>query len=828
MSPPERSAGGAARWPYGPAVPGALPRTLPGGRPWPKISIVTPSLNQGCFIEETILSVLNQGYPAVEHIVVDGGSTDETPAVLARYRDRLAWAVSEPDRGQGHAINKGFERATGDILAWLNADDMLAPGALAALALGQAESGADLVAGICVLHEEGRPLRRHLTACADGPLPLEELLDLEGCWLAGEFFYQPEVFFSRGLWQKAGGRVDEQLHYSMDYELWLRFAEAGGVLHGIGVPLAWYRVHPEQKTFRPAPFQAELRQVRDAYLARSRRGLPAPRHAAVRERRLRVAMVNDVGELYGAGIAHGRIGAGIRAAGHEVMSTSLRAHRRNERLGGKPVAAQLADWLAESRPDLAILGNLHGADGDASLLSHLAGTCPTIAVLHDFWLLTGRCAYPGGCTKYASGCDAACPTPREYPALAPEKIALSWAAKRAALAAGDAPRLFAYSPSAAAFARSAFPAGRSDRLAPRVEEFRLGVPLEVFRPQDREACRRHLGLPLDRFIVLFGAASPSDRRKGAAHLFEALARLQDLPITCCIVGLWDPAVPLPGIDLRSLGYIKTPEELAAAYAAADLFVGPSLAETFGQVFAESAASGTPVIGFPVMGVKDAIRDGVTGRLAAGIGADHLERAIRELYANPGLRADMGVWGRLFAANEWSLEAGYRHFFLALERSGLRARLGIPRRINFVPGPGHARRPSRSDLWDRGEGMGEIEGPYPDRGLPTRFHWCTAPSSRASLKAEAEGRYLVLIEYQNPWLPGQEVTIFLDGRALASHRLRRTPRDSTRLICFRAPLTRGSHELRLAFSRSLPANGAETRRLALMLNDIHLERLPSSR
>ena len=206
---------------------------------------------------------------------MDGGSTDETPAILARYRGRLAFAASEKDKGQSEAINKGFARATGEIMTWLNADDMLAPGALAAVALAFATSGADLVAGICVIHDEGRILHRHLTAAADGPLPLAELLDLEGGWLEGEFFYQPEVFFSRALWQRAGAKVEENLYYSMDYELWLRFAEAGGVLHGIGRPLALFRVHAGQKTHAPARFQAELREVRAAYYAR--KGLKPPR-----------------------------------------------------------------------------------------------------------------------------------------------------------------------------------------------------------------------------------------------------------------------------------------------------------------------------------------------------------------------------------------------------------------------------------------------------------------------------------------------------------------------------------------------------------------------
>ena len=154
---------GYASWPYQAPTPYfAIPAGLPDGRPWPRISIVTPSFNQGRFIEETILSVLGQGYPNLEYIVIDGGSTDETGAVLERYRDQLDHVVSEKDDGQSHAINKGMAIATGEILTWLNSDDMLAPGALFAMAIAFATSRAEIVAGIAEIYRDGQA---HLRAC---------------------------------------------------------------------------------------------------------------------------------------------------------------------------------------------------------------------------------------------------------------------------------------------------------------------------------------------------------------------------------------------------------------------------------------------------------------------------------------------------------------------------------------------------------------------------------------------------------------------------------------------------------------------------------------
>ena len=202
-----------------------------------------PSFNQGAYIEETLLSVLHQGYPNVEHIVIDGGSTDGTPAMLERYRDRLAHVASEPDNGQSHAINKGMALATGEILTWLNSDDMLAPGRAGSGGAGLRHPRRGYDRGDLPAVSRGELVAQHITSCADGPLPLEDLLDLDNGWNAGQFFYQPEVMFTRELWQRAGGHVNDWLHYSMDYELWLRFAEAGARLHVIGRPVAWFRLH---------------------------------------------------------------------------------------------------------------------------------------------------------------------------------------------------------------------------------------------------------------------------------------------------------------------------------------------------------------------------------------------------------------------------------------------------------------------------------------------------------------------------------------------------------------------------------------------------------
>ena len=253
-------------FPWNYPVP-VLPPTLPSGNPYPKISVVTVTYNQGEYLEETLRSVLLQGYPNLEYIVLDGSSTDQTSQILERYRSELTYCVSEPDKGQSDALNKGFRRATGDILAWLNSDDCYLPWTLLRVAIAFDTYGTDMIVGGCQMrrgnsripfkvHHSALPLNQKVT------LPLERLLDIDNCWQQGEFFYQPEVFWTRELWQRAGGRVREDLYYSMDYELWVRMAQQGATVTHIIDPLVQYRVHPDQKTYgADAPYVPELKSV---------------------------------------------------------------------------------------------------------------------------------------------------------------------------------------------------------------------------------------------------------------------------------------------------------------------------------------------------------------------------------------------------------------------------------------------------------------------------------------------------------------------------------------------------------------------------------------
>jgi FkbM family methyltransferase len=246
-----------SRWPWQPPAQ-IVPAKMPSGKPWPRISIVTPSYQQGEFIEQTIRSVLMQGYPNLEYIVVDGGSTDCTQTVLRRYASELNVCISEADGGQADAINKGFQHSTGEVLAWLNSDDMHLPLTLfeVALAFERAEAlnptySVDLICGRALLYSESHKaiVHEHRSKFTRGisRLPLE-VNDFDFWEKSCAFFYQPEVFFTRRAWNSIGSSLNPFLHYALDYDLWIRMAKRETYLYSTDACLAIFRLHDKQKT----------------------------------------------------------------------------------------------------------------------------------------------------------------------------------------------------------------------------------------------------------------------------------------------------------------------------------------------------------------------------------------------------------------------------------------------------------------------------------------------------------------------------------------------------------------------------------------------------
>lgn len=219
-----------------PLIAGATPLpALSSGR----VSIVTPTFNQARFLSLALDSVAVQAQTGCEHLVVDGGSTDGSPDIVERNASRLAWWVSEPDAGQASALNKGFNRASGDVLGYLNGDDCLLPGCIAEVSRYFSEHpDVDVVYGNRVLiDEEDRLIGRWV-------MPAHQ----RGAFAWIDFIPQETMFWRRRVWERIGGRFDESLHYALDWALIGRFAAAGAVVARIPHFLAAFRVHAAQKS----------------------------------------------------------------------------------------------------------------------------------------------------------------------------------------------------------------------------------------------------------------------------------------------------------------------------------------------------------------------------------------------------------------------------------------------------------------------------------------------------------------------------------------------------------------------------------------------------
>jgi tetratricopeptide (TPR) repeat protein len=244
----------------------AFAKLKPANTAWPKITVLTPSYNQAAYLEHTLLSVFNQHYPSLEYIVLDGLSSDGSIDILKRYESRLAKLVIARDHGQTSALNHGLSLASGDLILWLNSDDMLGPGALFMLALEWLQNNSDIMAGFCCEHGDHRFNLINLPAATQATFNPECLGDIFDYWLQGHYFYQPEVAFSRRILNKVGGALDESLHYTMDYDFWLRCAGAGAQLSIVRWPIGLFRRHAQQKTADLDSTVIEQARVRDRYV----------------------------------------------------------------------------------------------------------------------------------------------------------------------------------------------------------------------------------------------------------------------------------------------------------------------------------------------------------------------------------------------------------------------------------------------------------------------------------------------------------------------------------------------------------------------------------
>lgn len=208
---------------------------------YPKISIVTASYNQGQYLEDTILSVLGQGYPNLEYLIYDGASTDNSVEIIKKYEKKIDYWVSEKDKGQADAINKGFAKATGEILMWLNSDDIIMPNVLRFIAEQYIEKGDGIYFGNCIHFKENSNGSLHSSGSNVGTsyntIPLE----------LADTIIQPSSFWSKKVWLQNGILADD-FHFGFDWEWFLRAKSNNISFYPINKTISLYRIHDAHKT----------------------------------------------------------------------------------------------------------------------------------------------------------------------------------------------------------------------------------------------------------------------------------------------------------------------------------------------------------------------------------------------------------------------------------------------------------------------------------------------------------------------------------------------------------------------------------------------------
>lgn len=244
----------------------------------PRISIVTPSYQQGAFLEATLKSVLDSGYPNLEYVVMDGGSTDESVQIIEKYADGLAYWQSKKDGGQYDAIQRGFEKSTGEIMGWLNSDDMYFPWTLRLV--GELFAQFPEVEWISTLQPAvwsggGVPFHVSLRPGFAARYYLKGLYVTDGCYPRRWFIQQESTFWRRSLWEKAGARLSAEDKVAADFELWGRFFQHADLV-GVHAPLGGFRVHGAQRSVLELQgYLRECEQVLERVGGKKEVGIPA-------------------------------------------------------------------------------------------------------------------------------------------------------------------------------------------------------------------------------------------------------------------------------------------------------------------------------------------------------------------------------------------------------------------------------------------------------------------------------------------------------------------------------------------------------------------------
>ncbi|MGH9549493.1 MAG: glycosyltransferase [Terriglobales bacterium] len=386
---------------------------------------------------------------------------------------------------------------------------------------------------------------------------------------------------------------------------------------------------------------------------------------------INVLLFNDVGFQYGAGIALRRQAASFLLNGWNVRIAAWRPGNDTEKplVTGVPdfdhwegvvplskvtsrkhddlnAVAAITGQLAEWKPDVIIAGNLHGTGLPLEILASLRGTgALLLAYMHDVFWATGRCAYPGACTMFQTGCKPTCPTPDEYPTLEPARIPAAWALRNKLFTGPNSIPMIANSQWTQEIVRKRYGS------AARCEIVHLGLDHHLYAPISKPEARSLLGLPQKIPVIVMGAVDVNDQRKGGP-LFrgvqQTLANRQDVGLI--LFGQWSERLR----STKSFGLVQDARFMPIILSAADILVNTAVEEAFGQTLLEAAACGLPAVTFNVGGVSDIVVHEQTGLLVDDLAVEPMLAALESLIEDPSKRAAFGQRARARVEDQFTL------------------------------------------------------------------------------------------------------------------------------------------------------------------------------
>jgi glycosyltransferase involved in cell wall biosynthesis len=334
-----------------------------------------------------------------------------------------------------------------------------------------------------------------------------------------------------------------------------------------------------------------------------------------------------------------------RATGRWQGMRELSYVHASQGLSDEDICREITRQASASDPDVIIVGNLHGADWPLELLLHLRELdALVIAYMHDCYAITGRCAYPGPCQLFKTGCDETCPTADQYPVLAPANIPAAWRLRRKIFCGGDGVFLATNSLWTLSMAKEGL-------VQPRhADVVYYGLDQTLFKPIEKRLARRLLGIEENRFVILGGAVNLNEQRKGAPIYREIVSALNKEAL---FITFGENSDCTKGV--RATGLLRDYRKMPLLYSAADIFVGAALEEAFGLTLCEAAACATPVVAAPVGGVPEVAMHERNARLVNGNGVSAFIKEIDFFMRDRNARIRYGLAGRALVEQEFTLE-----------------------------------------------------------------------------------------------------------------------------------------------------------------------------